>query len=346
MLIFVFLIGSGLILFQNCSEVGFKKYQTETKASAGPGTVADANSDVNDDNSDTPSVPPPPPPSPSCHPSQVLIDNQCLCPGNSHWTGQSCITCQSHETFNSETKQCDLKCMGSGEYWSESKSQCVTCQSNQVWDGQQCRQITDQCHSYSQIVPPANGAPFVIPARDLAQTCYYIKIFDAVKNKPSNLNREVVPHLVTANHGSGGGTRHPLILGEKELTVHLQGPRDVVVNSKPDASHNTVVLIDNFLYGEFSTEEDIQFMGAGTADSQFNDYNGTYAGGHGIHVKNPRTNQWEKIQFQPFGALGTSHIGDINLSSFVPVNKNVKIDLKALDCGGSEEASDGYLIFK
>lgn len=185
-----------------------------------------------------------------------------------------------------------------------------------------------------------------IPARTSAGVCYAVKLMSGIANSASSLNKELDMEVVSRNHDNGysnpSNTRNPYILNTFSGEVKILGERVIKLAGGADANKN--ILVDNFIltgvYPVSNNESAAQLVShykvRGTSDSTIKDA----AGNLGVAFRNIL------LPVIPFGNAGTSSVAPIDISTEIIPNVTHAIDIRALDCGGSRELSDIYLLFQ
>lgn len=185
-----------------------------------------------------------------------------------------------------------------------------------------------------------------IPARTSAGVCYAVKLMSGIANSASSLNKELDMEVVSRNHDNGysnpSNTRNPYILNTFRGEVKILGERVIKLAGGADANKN--ILVDNFIltgvYPVSNNESAAQLVShykvRGTSDSTIKDA----AGNLGVAFRNIL------LPVIPFGNAGTSSVAPIDISTEIIPNVTHAIDIRALDCGGSRELSDIYLLFQ
>lgn len=175
-----------------------------------------------------------------------------------------------------------------------------------------------------------------IPARTGNGVCYAMKIFDSIDNGASNLTTVFDNDVVSRNHDSGGGTRNPYSLGNDLLNFVLAGPRVVKLSGGMDTTSS--ILVDNFvligLYPKAVSPLPAHFSAHGTADSV------TDSNAMTIKYKNA------PVVLKPFGSSGTATVAPLDIVRVADPNLDYMLDIRALDCGGSRELSNVWVLFQ
>lgn len=185
-----------------------------------------------------------------------------------------------------------------------------------------------------------------IPSRTSAGICYAVKLMSSIANSSSSLNRQLDTEVISRNHDNGASnplaTRNPYILNTFKNEVLIKGERVIKLAGGADATKK--ILVDNFVltgvYPVSNNESAAQLVShykvRGTSDSAVKDS----AGNLGVLFRNIL------LPVIPFGDAGTSSVAPIDISAEIIPNVPHVIDIRALDCGGSRELSDIYLLFQ
>lgn len=213
----------------------------------------------------------------------------------------------------------------------------IACEEDEVYSGTECVKRNPDCKSYQEV--SQNNGTFIIPGRSSAEVCYYIKVFDAVPNGPSQLSRSVRTDIKSRDHSKGSigeaSMAHPLVMGQRAVNVQLLGARKVLVASDRFATKN--IKVDNFVLVEITRSNLSKVVwGAGSGDVKYRDASG---------VLSVKLND-VPFTYEVYAPGGTSEFSPVDFTQYVPLNEPISIGVSALDCRGSEESTDGYLIFK
>ena len=182
-----------------------------------------------------------------------------------------------------------------------------------------------------------------IEARDSRGLCYAIKILSGIANSPSSLTQEIDQEVVSRNHDSGSKNHHPYNMGSIKTEFRLEGQR--VVKLSGGLSDQAPILVDNFvLIGVHPADQDVganltsAYSALGTADATTIDESGTDS--KSIEFNNVL------IPLKIFGTGGTSTLSAVDITRSAEPEVIHSLDFRALDCGGSRELSDVYLLFQ
>lgn len=185
------------------------------------------------------------------------------------------------------------------------------------------------CRQYQAVSFPAT-----IPARDsVTGICYYQKILSAVPAGMSGGTKLTSIFARSHDPVTYGQTLSPYILGQATPKFTLMGARNLKLSGA--VQQLTSIQVDNFLVVGITNESRNQttVQAYGTEDSAI-------IGTNGVKVNN------QMIALTPFQSGGTATIDALLINKTFNPNENYLIDIKALDCGGSKELSDVYLVFE
>ena len=183
-----------------------------------------------------------------------------------------------------------------------------------------------------------------IEARDARGLCYAIKLLNGIENSSSSLTKDIDQDVTSRNHDSGATNHHPYNMGTVKTEFRLEGQR--VVKLSGGLSETAPILVDNFvLIGVHPADQDVSsdlnsaYSALGTADSTV------------INEKtNSDTNAIEfnqtLIPLKKFGTGGTISLSAVDITRSAKPQVIHSLDFRALDCGGSRELSDIYLLFQ
>lgn len=182
-----------------------------------------------------------------------------------------------------------------------------------------------------------------VPARSSQGLCYSLKIMDSIANGASENTSAHDGEIISRSHGADAersDNQTPYLLGSKSLKFKLDGARNVRLNGSPN--NLTSIKVDNYVLiglipeegANASNQDKVAFYKSyGTEDARLKgkDY---------ISFRN------QAVFLKPFGPGGTSTIAPLDITSEVKPAKTYELDARALDCGGSRELSDIYLLFQ
>ena len=186
-----------------------------------------------------------------------------------------------------------------------------------------------------------------IPARDSNGVCYAIKILNQITLSSSSLNKTIDQDVLSRNHDqldqSQKPNHQPYQLGFVKTEFRVEGPR--VVKLSGGLSDTAPILVDNFLLlGVYPTGADISgnlnsvYSARGTSDSAVLDNNKRSTAN--IEFLNT------PIPVIPYGTGGTGSVSAVDITRSAEPKIFNTLDIRALDCGGSRELSDVYLLFQ
>jgi hypothetical protein len=194
------------------------------------------------------------------------------------------------------------------------------------------------CYGYVSLEVNSTGQ-IIVPAKTESHICYSLKLFDAYKATDAAKFRN---DIKAAAHGAGRpSVAAPLILGEKRVSIRLDGLRKVYLSA--DKAAEAKIRVDNFLLMEVDNGKSSVNWAAGTADSRF-----LNAGGEHLLIQNrqSRTEIYDEVPFSAFAKGGSADIPISDLSRMFSVGMDYDLRLTALDCGLGKSVSAGYLVFK
>jgi hypothetical protein len=182
-----------------------------------------------------------------------------------------------------------------------------------------------------------------VPKRTSEGICYALKIFDRIPNSLSTLTTTLDTTVISRDHEGSGKPRNPFAMGIEKTEFRLEGPRSVKLSG--GLSDTARILVDNFvLMGVYPSNTDpsgslkTYYKVMGTKDSSIMDSMGNDT--NSVQFMNTL------IPIQAFGPSGTSSLAPVDITTSVQPAVYHKLDIRALDCGGSRELSDIYLLFQ
>lgn len=193
-----------------------------------------------------------------------------------------------------------------------------------------------KCESYQEI---GNVASMALPNRSTSKVCYYKKLLSAVASHSSGSHGEArVTDVLASNHnGNENSYIAPYLLGDGRLKFsNLPGWKIAISGAYNDTK--TKMAIDNFYLLQLKSPQ-IEFISAfGTADAEPGD------GDMPILLNNT-----EITEFKSFAAGGTARVEALDLTPETSMISNFKgeysLRLRALDCGGSANGTDVFVVF-
>lgn len=184
-----------------------------------------------------------------------------------------------------------------------------------------------------------------IPARTNEGICYTVKLMSGISNSASSLTSTRDVEVKSRNHDNGSSDpnriKNPYIMNKFNGEVNILGERVVkLAGAANDSAH---ILVDNYILtgvypvsnNESANELTKYYKIRGTTDSSI-----LIEGKYGVLFRETL------LPVISFGALGTSSVSPIDISTEITPNVPHNIDIRALDCGGSRELSDIYLLFQ
>lgn len=190
------------------------------------------------------------------------------------------------------------------------------------------------CMGYTQLIPISGVV--VVPQRDVYQTCYYVKLFDAVGYTLTSANVLDRPDVQSVNYD--GNTPNPKIIGStnsfggatKSFSLVLQGQRYSKFSA--DSQGLTKASVDNFFLIEVGSQYGYNAIGFGTQDCS--------------PVGGMKVNGVPVISYSATSAGGTATVPVTDLSSLIDTNTITSFRAAGLDCGGASNVSSGFLVFE
>ncbi len=199
--------------------------------------------------------------------------------------------------------------------------------------------IDFSCKSYVAITPANSndGLKFEVPPRSVAGVCYTVKLMDAIQLSKSDKNQTHDPDVVSSNHTSGG-TWNPWVMSRSRVEFLMKsggGARQVRLSGSGQKAES--IKVDNFVLAGLAKKavglsSNESYLAYGSKDSTVD----------GSHIKFRNAN----LPFKDFGAAGVTSIGSVDITTRVSTEESYLLDVRALDCGGSREMSDVYLLFQ
>jgi len=206
---------------------------------------------------------------------------------------------------------------------------------NKLKVGGRCVDFDCQIVQTLSVVP---GQTLEVPARSEQGVCFRVKLMNAIANSSSTLTQELDDEVVSRNHNGGEAskTRHPYVLGRSLLSFKTLGLRTIKLAGPQGAS--SPIRVDNFvLSGIYPTADQSpgvsSYRAYGTKDSTIP--NTTY-----IFFRD------RELDLVGFESGGTSTIAPLDITTQVLPGTAYILDVRALDCGGSRELSEIYLLFQ
>lgn len=197
-----------------------------------------------------------------------------------------------------------------------------------------------------------------IPSLALTGTCYYKKVVNASTNAASGSRGEITANDVIARrHGTTGDTRpniqdyqgaaNPFVIGDSGvLNLNFLGARSLSLTSSAVADESEIANkgmdVDNFMLVNIVGEAASHVLARGTMDSKISSSQPMVYRPGGNIPDVPVTD------FISYASGGTAQIGVLSLNgsgqSFANFTGAVDLRIRMLDCGGSAQSSDVFLI--
>lgn len=182
-----------------------------------------------------------------------------------------------------------------------------------------------------------------VPARTADGICYFYKIADAISSSASNLTVTMDSEVDSRNHDSNKivyPNRHPYVLAKALLPFKLLGLRKMKLSGSSLAPGS--IKVDNYVLSGIYPSSVVN------PDSTYYRAYGTEDAGY---YSNGVTNKYillkgQAIPLASFGPYGTATIAALDISTEFTINQPYRLDLRALDCGGSRELSKIFLLFQ
>lgn len=205
----------------------------------------------------------------------------------------------------------------------------------------------NRCEDFTckKVLPLDRASLSNVPKRTIEGLCYALKIFDRIENGKSSLTMGSDSNVIARSHdlASTTATAHPYAMNIENTELRLEGPR--VVKLSGGLSATASILVDNFvLVGVHPSNVDPNnklndyYKAMGTADSSIVNSDGSDT--HSIQLNQTL------IPVQAFGPRGTSTVAPLDITSSIQPEVFHRLDVRALDCGGSRQLSDIYLLFQ
>lgn len=214
------------------------------------------------------------------------------------------------------------------------------CPPGQAWIDGECRPTSfTECNVFIELDTAVS--PTVIPPLETTGLCYYKKILNAVPVHASGTNgEERAIDVLSRDHSSSSWQPiNPFIMGEATFNFIFQGNRTVSLSSNGSADVTQgQMAIDNYFLVETLNQNNVKHMLArGTADAR--PYINSNKEIGPILVNGEPVND-----FISYAAGGTAMVGYIDISSGFEINDPTNLKVRQLDCGGSAQATDVYII--
>ncbi len=195
-----------------------------------------------------------------------------------------------------------------------------------------------QCTSFVEV----NKEDLIeLPNRATSSTCYYVKLINRIENHPSGTQGEVRAADVLASNHNGNSTNYisPFILGDAQVQAKNLKNWKLALSGSPN-NPNAQMRIDNFYLVQilFGDNPKFELVSAfGTADAE------------PIAGQKPILLDDKPIELKTYAPSGTATVEALNITppsdlaaSYMGI---YNLRLRALDCGGSANGLDVYLVF-
>ena len=214
--------------------------------------------------------------------------------------------------------------------------------------GSQVKNSSGKCEDFAcqSVVAITSDQLTQVPARTSDGICYSYKLMSAIANSSSNLTTVFDNDIMAKNHGRTNDTSlndHPFSMGQFKGNFKLLGARAVKLAGGANAT--APILVDNFVMtGVYpaATQAPVDvrkyYRVTGTSDAAIVDTKGNSTGS--IQFDS------EQLPVVSYASGGTSSIAPIDITTSATPNVLQTLDVRALDCGGSRELSDVYLLFQ
>ncbi len=185
------------------------------------------------------------------------------------------------------------------------------------------------CESYTEIT----GADVIIPAGTQAGVCYYKQLMSAIESHKSGSHGETRAMDVISRNHDGSGDISPYIIADTTTHFNIQGARRVALSSSY-SNPKADMKIDNYFLIQLTDGTNSGAWAYGTKDA-LPQNNGGMISVNDIAIDN----------FYDFANGGTATVTALDFTSSVPVNANLSLRFRALDCGGAAAGSDVFIVF-
>ena len=243
----------------------------------------------------------------------------------------------------------DTNCRFTGSNPTDHEIESVTAQVSVSVDcGSQVKDAGGKCEDFAckSVVALTASQLTSIPARTSAGICYSYKLMSAIANSSSNLTTGFDSTILAKNHGRTKDNNlndAPFLMGQFKGNFQLQGARAVKLAGGNSATAS--ILVDNFIMtgvypAATATPIDVRkyYRVTGTTDAAIINADGSSTGSVQFNS--------EQLPVVGYASGGTSSIAPLDITSSATPNVMQTLDIRALDCGGSRELSDIYLLFQ
>ena len=242
----------------------------------------------------------------------------------------------------------DLSCIVSATYGQQTLTKALGISLNCELSGKlkdptshQCVEFA--CKTYVALAAGANGS-YTVPARTTDGICYSVQLMSAIPNGASSLTTTIDNQVISRNHDIANNTyldtHHPYSMA-RALTQFTMiaggGAREVKLAGS--SSTAAPITVDNFVLVGLATKAATlnnvaDYRAYGSQDSTVNQAQTD------ILMKN------KEVPFTSFGTGGITTVSALDITTQVSTGVPFLLDVRALDCGGSRELSDIFLIFQ
>lgn len=196
------------------------------------------------------------------------------------------------------------------------------------------------CTESAELVLPAGKDVYEIPPRNGGK-CSYIKFASRISEGPSrkvNFDKEVISRYHDTNGFNNNRNSNPSVMASKQIKFKLSGLRPLVLAGNTTGNEN--IKVDNFvLYGTYPAvlfnPPVMYYSAAGTEDAAI------------VGVPNTILLREQSVSLKVKALAGTASLSPIDITGdAVSAGEVFILDVRALDCGGRQELSDIFLVFK
>ena len=207
---------------------------------------------------------------------------------------------------------------------------------NKIKDGNTCREFA--CTSTVELTATQLSS---VPARSANGICYTYKLMNAIAVGPSSATGVKDSSILARSHDVAMTNAAPWMMGSVQGKFKLLGPR-VVKLAGSGSDPKVPISVDNFIItGVFPTGTTptiaSQYQARGSADATA--LNNGADSGRVLLNSTP-------LKFTPFGGSGSASVAPVDLTAEAIPGISQNFDVRALDCGGSRQLSDIYLLFQ
>ncbi len=235
------------------------------------------------------------------------------------------------------TASSDMSCTVVGTN-SDNKSVSVTVSTSVVCSADSIKDANGVCQQFKcKTFLAIDRFPFDVPGRDSSGTCYYTKIFSAITNSASRGSRDYTVLSRDHDNPSSANAIAPYVLGQSSTQFRLLAARGVKLSGSSEAL--APILVDNYIL----VGQQVASSGGAAAAISYKSY-----GTSDATIKNTNYVLKNNVQIPltPFASAGTATVAALLMTQDFAVNQSYVLSVDALDCGGSRELSDVYLVFQ